>query len=448
MNKNAAATEAVHIRNVLRYLKRFKNATIVIYIDDRILGSSLYTDHIRDISMLHEAGLKTIIVPGARKRIDEVLTRAQISWNIVNGCRITGPEAMPLIKMAAFDTSNRIMTSLAGEKKTAVIGNWVRARGKGIIDGFDYGTSGAIDRIQTDALRAIMDEGFIPIFPSIGWSLTGKPYNISSVQLASEIAVALHAHKLFFMLQDAYASESEFTIPPSYTRSKDGRLAAMNIEETKEFLTLNGSGVEKGGTPKDHILKLLELGLYACTNGVERVHIIDGSQDGSLPGEIFSDFGSGTMIYKNNYGGIRNMTAEDIPDVLALMRPFTERGILLRRTEDSLAGCYQDYIVYELDGGIRACAALHLYSDMQAEIAGVAVDENCSHMGIGPKLITYLFDRARQSGAKSIFVLTTQTADWFEQQGFAEADIHTLPEKRLALWSPQRRSRLLRKKIQ
>ena len=175
MNKNAAATEAVHIRNVLRYLKRFKNATIVIYIDDRILGSSLYTDHIRDISMLHEAGLKTIIVPGARKRIDEVLTRAQISWNIVNGCRITGPEAMPLIKMAAFDTSNRIMTSLAGEKKTAVIGNWVRARGKGIIDGFDYGTSGAIDRIQTDALRAIMDEGFIPIFPSIGWSLTGKP---------------------------------------------------------------------------------------------------------------------------------------------------------------------------------------------------------------------------------------------------------------------------------
>ena len=410
MNKNAAATEAVHIRNVLRYLKRFKNATIVIYIDDRILDSSLYTDHIRDISMLHEAGLKTIIVPGARKRIDDVLTRAQISWNIVNGCRITGPEAMPLIKMAAFDTSNRIMTSLAGEKKTAVIGNWVRARGKGIIDGFDYGTSGAIDRIQTDALHAIMDEGFIPIFPSIGWSLTGKPYNISSVQLASEIAVALHAHKLFFMLQDAYASESEFTIPPSYTRSKDGRLAA--------------------------------------TNGVERVHIIDGSQDGSLPGEIFSDFGSGTMIYKNNYGGIRNMTAEDIPDVLALMRPFTERGILLRRTEDSLAGCYQDYIVYELDGGIRACAALHLYSDMQAEIAGVAVDENCSHMGIGPKLITYLFDRARQSGAKSIFVLTTQTADWFEQQGFAEADIHTLPEKRLALWSPQRRSRLLRKKIQ
>ena len=442
-----AVTEVGHIRSVLRYLKRFAHAIIVIYIDDRVIDTPLYVNHIRDIAMLHEAGLKPIIVPGARKRIDEVLERAHIPWTIVNGCRITGSEAMPLIKMAAFDTSNRIMTSLAGEKKTPVNGNWVRARGRGIVDGFDYGTSGAIDRIQTDALYTVLEAGFIPIFPSIGWSIAGKPYNISSVQLAAETAAAVKAHKLFFMIQDAYAAESQFIIPPQYTRSQDGRLAAMNAQETKAFLELNGNGVEKGGTAKEHILKLLETGLRACTSGVERVHIVDGSQDGSLPAEIFSDFGSGTMIYRNTYGSVRAMTADDIPDVLALMRPFIERGILLARTEENLAAQYQDYIVYELDGAIRACAALHLYDGRQAEIAGVAVDENCSHMGIGPYLITHLCRAAAKAGAHSVFVLTTQTADWFEQQGFTPDDIETLPEKRRALWSAQRRSRLLRKSL-
>ena len=87
--------------------------------------------------MLHQAGLKVVLIPGARRRIDEILKNAGISWTYHDNIRVTAQDAMPLIKMAAFDVSNSVMTSLAANNITAVIGNWVRARGKGVLNGFD-----------------------------------------------------------------------------------------------------------------------------------------------------------------------------------------------------------------------------------------------------------------------------------------------------------------------
>lgn len=427
---------AEHIRDVIRYLDRFKNASVIIHIDDQVIDSPLFSSHISDISMLYQAGIRVIIVPGARKRIDEILSVSNQQWDYNNNCRITNEEAMPLIKMAAFDISNRVMTSLAGVGRTALIGNWVRARGKGIINGIDFGTAGEIDKIQTDSLKTVLDDGFIPIFPCIGWSASGKPYNISSLNLATEIAIRLKADKLFFLTANTSITSADYDIPSSVFLSPDGCVPSLNLEELETFLATNPEDTE--------IVQLLQLASHACTSGVSRVHLLNGSVDGSIPCEIFSDFGSGTMIYESNYGGIRDMTIDDIPSLLNLIRPFVAKGILLPRTQEKILESYHDYIVYELDGGIRACSALHHYSDNQMEIAAVAVDENCSHTGIGPKMISFLIERARQNKASCVFVLTTQTADWFEQLGFKTADIETLPKERRALWSPKRGSKLLR----
>lgn len=472
MSQNIIHEKAERIRDVIRYIRRFKNATIIIYLDDELIDSPLFTSHIRDICLIHESGLQVIIVPGARKRINEVLSAANIKWSYRDGNRITGPEAMPLIKMAAFDVSNQVMTALAGEKKTAVIGNWVRARGKGVLNGIDYGTSGEIDKLQDDSIRTVLNNGFIPIFPCIGWSVAGKPYNISSIQLAQQIAVHLQADKLFFLLPSAEITTSNFIIPNSIGLSPEGTVPAMNLKELDYFLDANEqsinlikddqittkqlvkstntneqSVVHSEDVSRERILSLLSLAKQACLAGVSRVHILNGSLDGTLPCEIFSDLGSGTMIYSSNYGGLREMTREDVPGVLTLMQPFVEKGILLARTEQQLNEQFADYIVYELDGAVRACSALHSYNDGQMEIAAVAVDETCAHIGIGPKMISYLIEKAKKLKAKSIFILTTQTADWFEQLGFIPSDISTLPSKRKETWTPQRGSKVMRLEI-
>ena len=431
--------KAENVRDVIRYLQKFKNALLVIYLDDKTIGSPLFSSHIRDIAMLHQAGLKVVLIPGARKRIDEVLQNAKIKWTYEDNIRVTSQDAMPLIKMAAFDVSNTVMTSLAANNITAVIGNWVRARGKGVLNGFDFGTAGEIDKLETEAIRTVLNDGFIPIFPCIGWNSAGHPYNISSMLLAKQVAMNLKADKLFFMMLNEEITSEKYFIPDGFSLSESGHIPAMNLEEVETFL-------EKNVSADSGIKNLLKAAQEACRAGVTRVHILDGNMDGVLPCEIFSGLGSGTMIYTGNYGKVRPMQQTDIPSVLAIMRPNVECGKLLPRTEEQIAATLEDYIVYELDGGVHACAALHFYDDGQAEIAAVAVDENYAHMGIGPKMIDTLIDQAGEGGAQSIFIMTTQTADWFERLGFEESDLSTIPEERRKLWDSRRGSKVYRLK--
>jgi len=433
---SSTSKKAESIRDVIHYLQKFKNALTVIYLDEKTIESPLFSSHIRDIALLHQAGLQVLIIPGARSRIDQVLSSANISWSYKDNSRICPPQAMPFIKMAAFDVSNIIMTSLAANNITAIIGNWVRARGKGIIEGFDYGTAGEIDKLDTASLKTVLNEGFIPIFPCIGWNSVGHPYNISSVDLAQQIAIELKADKLFFVMNKGGLNSNKYKIPDGVALDENGEIAAMDLDQVDGFTMLNKE--------ETSVVNLLTLAKKACQKGVTRVHLVDGKLDGVLPAEIFSNLGSGTMIYTNNYGKIRQMEQNDIPSVMAVMRPFIEEGKLLPRTEQELKSCFKNYIVYEIDGAIRACSSLILYKDGQAEIAAVAVDNSYSHMGIGPKMIKALISKAKTINAKSIFIMTTQAADWFEKLGFKESTVSSIPEERQKKWTVERNSKVYR----
>ena len=443
------AESAKQIRDVINYIKVFKDALAVIHIDDQIIDSPILPSLIHDISLIHQAGLKVIVAPGARKQINKILDDAKIEWKIQNGSRVAPESAMPLIKTAALDVANTIMNHFAGENRTAVIGNWVKARGKGVVDGIDYGTAGEIDKLKIDVIEQTLNDGFIPIFPCIGWNDLGKPYNISSAQLAEQIASHLKAQKLFYILPDPKFTRDQFALPDTVHLSDDGNIPAMTLMEAQEILRLN-SGAEKNQNVA-RLLPLLELAKNACRNGVQRVHILDGNLDGILPCEIFSGIGSGTMVYNNGYGDLRAMQAQDIPSVLSLMDPFVKKGILLARTEKQLKAELDNYIVYNVDGGIHACAALKVYQESgaqsQAEICAVAVDPSYGNMGVGPKLINYLLDKARAQKIASVFVMTTQTADFFEKLGFAPDSIDSIPAERKALWSPEHGSKVYRMKF-
>ena len=50
MNKETIIHEkADRIRDVIRYIRRFKNALVIIYIDDKLIDSPIFLSHIKDI---------------------------------------------------------------------------------------------------------------------------------------------------------------------------------------------------------------------------------------------------------------------------------------------------------------------------------------------------------------------------------------------------------------
>src|SRR5262249_49707393 len=196
-------------------------------------------------------------------------------------------------------------------------------------------------KILVAPLQQILDQGMIPIFPCIGWNAAGKPYNLASDDIALAVAEALQAEKLFFVTDSDGFIETRFNLPPGLVKNSDGRVARLSLEEAEEVLKLNAGNL-------DPDLKYLAFALSACRKGTERAHVVDGRMEGAILREIFSNLGIGTMVYGNEYEAIRPMKADDIGDVLRLMEPLMDEGILVKRTEADLMARHADFVVYSI----------------------------------------------------------------------------------------------------
>lgn len=435
---NQGQLQVQTIREVFHYLHQFKGKCFVIKIDCDIIDNPQFPLLIRDVVKLREAGIRIVLVPGAKERIDEVLSDYSIKYEWIDGMRVTGQDAIPFVEMAAFDVANRIMTSLSAYECPAVIGNWVRARGVGVVDGTDYQHTGYAERILTKELLKILDDGFIPILPCVGWSSIGRPYNLLSDDLAVVTASRLGADKLFFITSRPAFMAADYKLPAGAVVATTGRISNLSLLDVQQFFKENEMKAE---------LNLLDKARRACEAGVSRVHILDGCSDGVLLREIFSNLGSGTMVYSNQYSGIRSMRYDEVSEVLRVMKPFVDKNILLPRTEAMIEESLNDFIVFEIDGAVHASCALHVYPEGIGEIAAVAVDSAYSHLGVGPKMIEFLCERAKKMGLKKIFVLTTRTSDWFMGMGFEEGVVSDLPEKKRTAYNYSRNSRIFIKTI-
>jgi amino-acid N-acetyltransferase len=250
------------------------------------------------------------------------------------------------------------------------------------------------------------------------------------------VAEALQAEKLFFVTDSDGVMETRFKLPPGLVKNSDGRVARLSLEEADEVLSLNA------GNP-DPDLKYLFLALTACRRGTERAHVVDGRLEGAILREIFSNLGIGTMIYGNNdYESIRPMKADDIGDVLRLMQPLVQEGVLVNRTENDLMARQSDFVVYSIDDVVHACGALHDYGEGQAEIAAIATNPVYSHLSMGRKIVSYLIEKAAKLGMTRVFALTTRTVDWFEQLGFVEVNLDSLPARKRDTYNHARKSRI------
>jgi amino-acid N-acetyltransferase len=434
MKKQNEKNDIEVIREVFTYISRFRAKSFVLKIDNDIIDYQYFPILLKDLSILHKSGIKIIIVPGARNRIDDVLNQYNIKSNFHNGIRITNPEMISFVNMAAFDVSNKIMTGLSGNNVNAIVGNWVRAKSLGIIDGIDLMNSGTVEKIQTEPLLKVMENSFIPIFPCIGWNSRGIPYNISSDELAVSISERIGAEKLFFIGSDPVLESDKYEFPERTGISHDGRISRMDLDTADMFLKLNKNKKEE--------LSRVTRAQNAVKRGVRRVHILNGKTKGCLLEEIFSNLGVGTMIHGNEFEKIRKMEDTDIPGILRIMEPFIFDGTILLRDRQALLDQKDKFFIYETDGVIHACASLTEYPEGIGEIAAVAVDQNYIKLGIGSILINYLIDRASKAGMKNIFILTTKTSDWFESLGFKPGDFSDLPEIKQKNYDHDRKSKV------
>ena len=405
---------------------------MVFKIDFPVTQDPGFSYLMKDLALLVRTGFKVVVVPGAKERIDAVLGEYGMVSRYAGSTRITTAGAMPFVEMAAFDVATRFITGLSADRVDAVIGNFVRARGLGVIGGIDMEHTGGVDRILTGPIERILRLGMAPILPCIGWSHAGKPYNVPSDEIALAASAALGAAKLFIVSARGDFAGVTYTIPESIEAGKKG--GRLTPREAARIL--------EGGEPGGRFFEELRLALGAAKSGVERIHIIDGREEGAVLRELFSNLGAGIMVYADEYEAIRPLKSADIPVISRLMEPLAERGNLVRRSSGDIREKKADYVVFEIDGSVHACAALHRWGEGQGEIAALATDPAYTDLGLGRRLVRYLIDRAAAQGMSRVFVLTTRAHDWFEFLGFKEASIESLPERRRRRYDHRRKSKI------
>ena len=151
---------------------------------------------------------------------------------------------------------------------------------------------------------------------------------------------------------------------------------------------------------------------------------------------------------EDHYEQLRTATINDVGGILELIEPLEAEGALRKRSRELLENEINLFTVIERDGMVVACAALYPYPDsLSGEVACVATHTDYRGEDRGERLLVALERQAQKQQLDKVFVLTTQTAHWFQELGFIEASLEQLPEKKQQLYNLQRNSKVFIKSI-
>ncbi|MGR2766437.1 amino-acid N-acetyltransferase [Photobacterium ganghwense] len=420
------------------YLHAHIGKTIVIMLGGEAIADSNFPNIVNDIALLNSLGLRIVLVYGARPQISALTKQVGYPTPYHKGIRITDERALEIAKQAAgqlqLDITARFSmglnnTPMAGAQIHVISGNFIIAQPLGVDDGIDYAHSGKVRRIDIDAIHRQLDQDAIVLMGPIASSVTGECFNLTSEEIATQLAIKLNADKLigFCSEQGVLSTEGE-VISEMLPAQAEQVLQRLIAEQTDS----SGTG------------RFLRGAITACRAGVPRSHLISYKEDGALIQELFSFDGIGTQIVMESAEQVRRAGIDDIGGILALIRPLEQDGILVRRSREQLEQEISQFTIIERDGLIIGCAALYPFPDEKmAEMACVAVHPDYRDGDRGAILLSQIRLQARQLGLRQLFVLTTRSVHWFREQGFTESNVDQLPMAKQALYNFQRRSKIL-----
>lgn len=423
-------TTTCWFRSAAPYIHAHRGATFVVSIDSQAIPSAHFDNLIHDLALLNSLGIRLVLTFGARHQIEQQCEKQGIPVNYHEGLRITDLDSLEVAKAVIgqlrleFEAKLSFSlphTPMADARIRCSSGNFVTAQPVGIKDGVDLGHTGQVRRIDTQAIKQQLDLGNIVLLPPLGYSPSGEVFNLSAKAVASATAIALKADKLIFITDEQPELAREMTVMQAEDAMMEHDLEAYHV---------------------------LQAAIDACEAGIPRVHLLNREQDEALLQELFSRDGAGILVSAKAFETTRIANVDDIGGILELIRPLEKKGVLVKRSREDLELNIASFVVMERDGTILACAALHAYPDNQVgEVACFAVSEPYQNQGRGEQLLIAIEHQARKLKLNTLYVLTTQTAHWFIEQGFSASDVSELPVERQSLYNYQRNSKVFKKQI-
>ena len=127
---------------------------------------------------------------------------------------------------------------------------------------------------------------------------------------------------------------------------------------------------------------------------------------------------------------VRAAVSEDVPEIHALLEPYADAKIVLRRSQEDILSYLDNFVVAELDGKICGCGAARDFCSNLYEVRSLVVNQNIQKKGIGRAIVTFFINRFKERGINKwrLFALT-MTPGFFVSLGFKEVSKEMFPEK-------------------
>ncbi|HEY0935054.1 MAG TPA: acetylglutamate kinase [Trebonia sp.] len=289
----AATAKAGTLVEALPWLDRFHGATVVIkYGGHAMTSPELRAGFAEDLVFLRHAGLRPVVVHGGGPQVTGHLDRLGIESVFTAGLRVTTEETIDVVRMVLNGKVNKDIVGLINRFGPYAVGlsgedaNLFTAERKyAAVDGelVDIGLVGEISAVDPSMVRALLDDGRIPVVSSLaragdGPDGTSTVYNVNADTAAAALAVALGAAKLV-VLTDVEGLYRDW--PDS-----DEVISQLDTGDLEKLLPALSAGM----IPK------MEACLTAVRGGVPNAHVLDGRLSHAILLEIFTDSGIGTMV--------------------------------------------------------------------------------------------------------------------------------------------------------
>lgn len=292
IDTQSASYKARILLEAMPYIKEFYGQTVVVkYGGHAMIDQDLKKSFALNVILLKYIGMNPVIVHGGGPQIGRMLEQLGIACQFRQGLRVTDEATMDVVEMVLVGKVNKEIVNLINLNGGRAVGlsgkdgQTIMARKMEMVidkidappEIIDLGKVGEVVDINTGLIRAVQDQGFIPIIAPVGVDEFGETYNINADFVAGAVASALKAKKLILLTDVNGVKAGSGEVISSLTR--------------KEAVGIIESGAASGG-----MIPKLKCCLEAVEEGVEKAHIIDGRVENSIVLEVFTKGGIGTEV--------------------------------------------------------------------------------------------------------------------------------------------------------
>jgi acetylglutamate kinase len=286
---HTAHAKAQTLIEALPWLTRHHGKTVVIkFGGNAMVDEELKAAFAQDVVFLRHAGLRPVVVHGGGPQISAHLDRLGLESEFKAGLRVTTPEAMEVVRMVLAGQVQRELVGLLNRHGPLAVGmtgedahTMTAIRHFAQVDGapVDIGRVGRVTGVDPGAVKALLDDGRIPVVSSIARSGDDHHvYNVNADTAAAALAAALGAETLM-VLTDVEGLYADWP-------ASDDVISELTASELEKLLPELSSGM----VPK------MEGCLHAVRGGVHTARVLDGRVAHAILLEIFTDEGIGTMV--------------------------------------------------------------------------------------------------------------------------------------------------------